>query len=196
MTIHTNTYIYINTCLYWPAWRPMQVESCAPANSCPRRYGFNACQPQHEALCFARLAWAAALRQQQHPHAWQCGQSARWSARTRRSPKPARDPHAYKQTIAFNGAPYGGLHRFHQISYQIVPDTNIYMNIHTNTYIYINMSIYWLALRPSASVAHRKCHGDMDSRSQNRKSDGFAKIDPKADWATRVWRSGSDTYRG
>ena len=64
---------------------------------------------------------------------------------------------------------------------QIVPDTNIYMNIHTNTYIYINMSIYWLALRPSASVAHRKCHGDMDSRPQNRKSDGFAKIDPKAD---------------
>ena len=33
-----------------------QVESCAPAESCPGRHGLNACQPQHEALCFARLA--------------------------------------------------------------------------------------------------------------------------------------------
>ena len=24
-----------------------QVESCAPAKSCPRRHGFNACQPRH-----------------------------------------------------------------------------------------------------------------------------------------------------
>ena len=40
-----------------------------------------------------------------------CGQS------TICSPKPARDPHAEKQTIAFNGAQYGGLHKFHQISF-------------------------------------------------------------------------------
>jgi hypothetical protein len=39
-----------------------------------------------------------------NPHAGACGQSARWSVRTCRSPKPARDPHADKQTIAFNGA--------------------------------------------------------------------------------------------
>jgi hypothetical protein len=51
-----------------------------------------------------------------HEQLQQFGQSARCSARTR-SPKPARDSHADKQTIAFNGTRYGGLHKFHQISF-------------------------------------------------------------------------------
>ncbi len=42
-----------------------------------------------------------------YPHAGACGQSARWSARIRRSPTLARDPHADKQTIAFHGANSG-----------------------------------------------------------------------------------------
>ena len=65
----------------------------------------------HEASGQACCQSARAIR-----NAGPCGQSARCSARTR-SPKPARDPHADKQTIAFNGARYGGLHKFHQISF-------------------------------------------------------------------------------
>ncbi len=34
-----------------------------------------------------------------------------------RNPHGARDPHADKQTIAFNGARYGGLHKFRQFSF-------------------------------------------------------------------------------
>jgi hypothetical protein len=45
-------------------------------------------------------------------------QSARWSVRTICSLERAdTPPHADKQTIAFNGARYGGLHEFHQISF-------------------------------------------------------------------------------
>jgi hypothetical protein len=70
-----------------------------------------------------------------HPHAGPCGQSARCSARTRRSPKPAQDPHADKQTIAFNGARYGGLHKFHQISFgycQTIFNSRIFLLIYSS----------------------------------------------------------------
>jgi hypothetical protein len=60
------------------------------------------------------LAWGERARllskRVGNPHALQ-------RVRTRRSPKLARDPHADKQTIAFNGARNGGLHKLHRISF-------------------------------------------------------------------------------
>jgi hypothetical protein len=57
----------------------------------------SACRSSRE-NCLHEASGQACCQSAGNPHAGACGQSARWSARTRRSPKPERDPHADKQT--------------------------------------------------------------------------------------------------